>query len=526
MTSNGKRDRDEVFVEYTKSICPVCKVVVDAQVNIRGGKVYLRKRCREHSWFEALVYGDARAYVASARFNKPGSIPLAFQTEVVDGCPSDCGLCPEHKQHACLGIVEVNTACNLDCPICFADSGHQPDGYAITVEQCARMLDVFVASEGEAEVVMFSGGEPTIHKHLLEFVDLALARPIRNVVVNTNGVRLARDPAFAGALGQRNGRGGKSVSVYLQFDGFDERTHREIRGTDLREIKQQALDKCATVGLTVTLAAAIEQGVNEHEVGAILRFGVAHAAVRSVVFQPVTHAGRHREFDPLRRLSNSDVIELIAAQCPDWLRPEDFVPVPCCFPTCRSISYLITDGENAVPIPRLLNVEDYLDYVANRVLPDVEIRAALERLWSASAFPGTQTSAASLAATVPQLECEACGINISEAVRELGERAFMLVVQDFQDPYTLNVKQLMKCCVEEITPDGRLIPFCAYNSVGYREQVRAQMSGVPVADVVPNATELGPLLADSPYGSKIARAGEVTRPGCDATNVGSRAVRP
>jgi hypothetical protein len=102
----------------------------------------------------------------------------------------------------------------------------------------------------------------------------------------------------------------------------------------------------------------------------------------------------------------------------------------------------------------------------------------------------------------------------------------MVVVQDFQDPYTLNVKQLMKCCVEEITPDGRLIPFCAYNSVGYREQIRAQMSGVSVADVVPNATELRPLVADSPYGSKIARAGELTRPGRDATNVGRRAVRP
>jgi 7,8-dihydro-6-hydroxymethylpterin dimethyltransferase len=525
MTSEGKRDRDEVFIEYTKSICPVCKVVVDAQVNIRAGKVYLCKRCREHGWFEALVYGDADAYVASARFNKPGTIPLRFQTEVVHGCPSDCGLCPEHKQHACLGIVEVNTGCNLDCPICFADSGHQPDGYAITVEQCTRMLDAFVASEGEAEVVMFSGGEPTIHKHLLEFVDLALARPIRNVVVNTNGVRLARDASFAAALGERNGRAGKSASVYLQFDGFEERTHREIRGTDLREIKQRALDACAAAGLTVTLAAAIERGVNEHEVGAVLRFGVEHRAVRSVVFQPVTHAGRHVEFDPMHRLTNSDVIELIAAQCPDWLRPTDFVPVPCCFPTCRSITYLISDGDTVVPIPRLVDVDDYLDYLSNRVLPDAAIRAALEKLWSASAFPGTQTSTVSLAATAPHLECGSCGLDVPQAVRRLGERAFMVVVQDFQDPYTLNVKQLMKCCVEEITPDGRLIPFCAYNSVGCREQVRAQISGVPVADVVPNATEMRPLIADSPYGSKIAR-GAIARPGRDATNVGRPAVPP
>jgi uncharacterized radical SAM superfamily Fe-S cluster-containing enzyme len=106
-----KRDRDEVFLEYTKSICPVCKAVTDGQVNIRDGKVYLRKRCKEHGWFEALVYGDAQMYLDSARFNKPGTIPLAFQTEVREGCPSDCGLCPEHKQHACLGIIEVNTGC-------------------------------------------------------------------------------------------------------------------------------------------------------------------------------------------------------------------------------------------------------------------------------------------------------------------------------------------------------------------------------------------------------------------------------
>src|SRR6266700_5299877 len=175
----GKRDRDEVFVEYTKSVCPVCKVVVDAQVNIRSGKVYLRKRCREHGWFEALVYGDAQAYLESARFNKPGTIPLAFQTEVVEGCPSDCGLCPEHKQHACLGIIEVNTNCNLDCPICFADSGHQPDGFSLTMDQVEAGLDAFVRSEGEPEVVMFSGGEPTIHPEILGFMKMATEKGVK-----------------------------------------------------------------------------------------------------------------------------------------------------------------------------------------------------------------------------------------------------------------------------------------------------------------------------------------------------------
>ncbi|WP_043267190.1 radical SAM protein [Streptomyces sp. CT34] len=505
-----KVDRDEVFVEFTKSICPMCKAPVDAQVNIRENKVYLRKRCREHGEFEALVYGDAEEYLASARFNKPGTIPLVFQTEVKDGCPSDCGLCPEHKQHACLGIIEVNTGCNLDCPICFADSGHQSDGYSITHEQCERMLDVFVESEGEAEVVMFSGGEPTIHKHILDFIDLSQARPIKNVNLNTNGIRLATDKNFVAELGQRNQVPGKSVNIYLQFDGFDERTHREIRGRDLRAFKQRALDNCAEAGLTVTLVAAVERGLNEHELGAIIEYGIDHPAVRSVAFQPVTHSGRHVPFDPLNRLTNPDVIRLINEQRPDWFQKGDFFPVPCCFPTCRSITYLLVDGKpgsrTVVPIPRLLNVEDYLDYVTNRVMPDTRVREALEKLWSASAFMGTKTTQEKLRATAEALDCaDACGIDLPQAVKQLNDKAFMVVVQDFQDPYTLNVKQLMKCCVEEITPDGRLIPFCAYNSVGYREQVRAEMSGVPVADVVPNALPLADRLTTTSHGSKTAR---------------------
>jgi uncharacterized radical SAM superfamily Fe-S cluster-containing enzyme len=220
------------------------------------------------------------------------------------------------------------------------------------------------------------------------------------------------------ALGERN-RPGRAVNVYLQFDGLDERTHREIRGRDLRETKQRALDNCAAAGLTVTLVAAVERGLNEHELGAVIEYALAHPAVRSVSFQPVTHSGRHVPFDPLNRLTNSDIIHLIAEQRPDWFRPSDFFPVPCCFPTCRSITYLLCEGTpgepdfGLVPIPRLLNVADHLDYVANRVVPDHAIREALEKLWSASAFMGTDTTSEQLAAprrrwTVPTRAGSTC----------------------------------------------------------------------------------------------------------------------
>lgn len=502
-----RTDRDEVFLELTKSICPVCKRVLDAEVNVRDDKVFLRKRCADHGEFEALVYGDAQMYMDSMRFNKPGTLPLQTQTEVVNGCPLDCGLCPEHKQHACVGLIEVNSNCNLDCPICFADSGHQPDGFSLTSAQVEAGIDAFVRAEGEPDVLMLSGGEPSIHPQILEFIAKARAKRIRHVVLNTNGIRLASDRAFAAALAEQR------TSIYLQFDGLREDTHIAIRGRDLREIKRRALANCEEAGLSVTLVAAVEKGVNDDELGDILRFGFRHPAVHSVVFQPVTHAGRHLAFDPLERLTNSDVIHAIVEQMPETFVSSDFFPVPCCAPTCRSVTYLLIDGDDIVPIPRILNVEDHLDYVTNRVLPDPTIRGALEKLWSASAVPGSDTTAESLA-------CATCAIDLPEAVRDLTNKAFMIVIQDFQDAYTLNVRQLMKCCVEQITPDGRLIPFCAYNSVGYREEVRAQLTGSAVADVVPNALELRPLVRPGPHGSMIAVEATSAVASRDERNVG------
>ncbi|TMC36076.1 MAG: radical SAM protein, partial [Chloroflexi bacterium] len=148
--------------------------MIDAQILFRNNQVVMRKRCPSHGWFEALVFGDARLYAEIAPYNKPGTLPLKFQTEVKDGCPHDCGLCPEHKQHACLALIEINAGCNLDCPLCFANSGTHlaRDGFELDARQVGFMLDTFVAAEGSPEVVQLSGGEPTLHPQLPEFVGL------------------------------------------------------------------------------------------------------------------------------------------------------------------------------------------------------------------------------------------------------------------------------------------------------------------------------------------------------------------
>ncbi len=450
------------------SICPRCKIVLDAELVARDGRVLLSRECPDHGLFEAVVYGDADRYQEIQRFSKPGQAPLERQTGTVAGCPHDCGICPEHAQHTCLGIIEVTTACNLDCPICFAESGTRQSGhgFSLTLEQVESMLDAFVRAEGEPESVQLSGGEPSVHPQILEMLAAAKRREIPLVMLNTNGIRLARDPEFAVALAELG------VHVYLQFDGFDATTQIAIRGKRLTEEKLRALRRCADAGVSVSLAAAIERGVNEHEVGAIVRFGIEHPAVTGVFFQPVTHSGRFLvDSNPLDKLTNSDVIEAIAEQLPAWFRRDDFVPVPCCSPACRSATFALYDGEDVLPLTRLVDVELYLDYVTNRAIPDLEVREALEGLWSAKAAGGSEPVA-------ERLDCVACATAIPAELREVVARGFMVVVQDFQDPYTLDLGKLRKCCVSEVTPDGRLIPFCAYNSVGYREQVRAEMSHV------------------------------------------------
>ena len=466
MTGRVKQDADYIFHELTRSICPECKTLIDAQIIIRANKVYMRKRCPQHGWFEGLISSDAEMYVDSIKFNKPGTLPLQHTTKVVDGCPMDCGLCPEHKQHICLAIIEVNTGCNLNCPICFANAG---PGYSLTMEQVESMLDRFVETEGNPEVVQFSGGEPTLHPRILDMVQAAQDRGIGHVMINTNGVRIARDDRFLEGLARLK------PAIYFQFDGLEDSTYRAIRGEDLLETKLKALDRLAQAGLDVGLVAAVERGVNDHEVGAVLKSGLGHPAVRGVIFQPVTHVGRHIDFDPMARMAIPDIIHGIVDQTGGLFTLKDFVPVPCCFPTCQVNSYVLTDGSEVLPLPRFLDVDKYLDYITNRAFPSppsaADIQSALEGLWSASAVAGAERTA-----RLFQGACggEGCDIPLVSGanMQQMKNYVFQIAIKDFLDAYTFSVKQVMKCCVAVLVPDGRAIPFCAYNTIGYREQVR------------------------------------------------------
>jgi uncharacterized radical SAM superfamily Fe-S cluster-containing enzyme len=463
-----KHDVDYVFFELTRSICPVCRRVIDAHILLRNNKVYMRKRCPEHGLFEGLVYGDAQAYTSHARFNKPGTVPLAYTTAIQHGCPHDCGLCPDHQQHACLGIIEVNSACNMDCPLCFANAGH---GFNLTLEEVEGILDHLVETEGSPEVVQFSGGEPSIHPQIIEMMWVAKRRNIRHVMLNTNGKRIAGDDAFLEQLAALR------PSIYFQFDGFERETYRLLRGEpDILPQKLRALDRLAEIGANVVLVPAVDRFINLHEVGAIVSFGLQHPAVRGINFQPAFMSGRHIPHDPMQRLTIPDILVALEQQTGGMLLVSDFVPVPCCFPTCNSVTYLLHDEETTLPLTRVLNVEDYLDYITNRAVPDLseEIKTALEGLWSSSAVAGSDKFAQQFS-----LSCAACGLpganGLGLDLAAFARKIFMVMLQDFMDPWTFNQKNVMKCCKEILLPDGKQIPFCAYNNVGYREQARAQL---------------------------------------------------
>lgn len=461
--------RDHVFQEITRSLCPECRRVIDAQVLIRKGKVYLRKRCPEHGWHEALVSSDADWYLASLKFNKPGAIPYTFATGVERGCPYDCGLCPEHQQHTCLAIIEITSRCNLACSTCFANAGA---GYDLSVEQVEKMLDRLVEAEGKPEVVQISGGEPTVHPQLLDILAAVRKRNITHVMLNTNGIRLAQDPQLARQLAPFK------PTIYLQFDGVSPRPFQELRGRDLRTVKQQALDNLAEAGLTAVLVATVVQGVNDGEIGDVLRYGLSQPCVVGVSYQPATFAGRcldHR--DPLNRATLPDVLHALESQAHGQFRVSDFLPVPCPHPTCGASTYAYREGEELIPIPRLLNVDDYLDFITNRSVPEMstEIREVLEGLWSMSAVPGSEK-------TTGNLTCVACNMNVPlpADLDTLRRKFFMIHVHGFMDEHTFDLKRLMKCCIHELLPDGRAVPFCAYNNLGIREQVKQeQMERVP-----------------------------------------------
>jgi len=343
-----------LFLGQTTSLCETCLGLVPAKIIEQDGGIYYSKRCPEHGVMKTLVSDDPVYWRRTLEYLKPGDRPLQPHTRTERGCPWDCGLCPDHEQHSCLAIVEINEACNLACPVCFADSSPKRNTHR-SLAEVERMFDALVASEGEPDLVQISGGEPTIHPQILEVIAAARRRPIKHVMLNTNGIRIAEDPAFVDALAEFK----PGFEVYLQFDSLNDEALKNIRGAALSRIRRQALANLEARNISTTLVCTVKRGVNDDEIGAIVRHALTYKCVRGVNFQPVQDAGRNEGFDPkTNRIVLSEIRRRIVEDS-GIFADGDMIPLPC-NPASISIGYGVRNGATVIPLTSLVPREALL----------------------------------------------------------------------------------------------------------------------------------------------------------------------
>ncbi|HEX3643660.1 MAG TPA: radical SAM protein [Ktedonobacteraceae bacterium] len=454
-----RHDRPYIYHNFTNSLCPICLKVIQAKVILQNNKVYMLKTCPEHGAMRTLPSSDAAYYLSQSQYNKPGTLPRHFQTPVEKGCPLDCGLCTDHEQHTCLALVEITEACNLRCPTCFANSDV---GRFAPLAEVEKMLDTVVENEGYADVVQFSGGEPTIHPQLFEILEMARKKRIKAMMINTNGVRIARDEEFVRRLSAFKG----NFEVYLQFDGFRQSTYEALRGLDLRESKMRAIANLTKYEIPINLTATLKRNVNEDEIGEIIKFGIAEKMVRGITFQPITNVGRHGDFNALDRTTIPDVIRAIDEQTGGMFRQTDFVPLPC-HSDCISMTYAYVKGKKVRPLPRYIDVKSYLDVIGNQINFRVEdmkgvVGSALMRLWSASMPLSTVNALHDFSCCLPVAPQ---ALSQAEHGSLLYENMFRIVIIAFMDAWNFDVRSAKKCCVHHVLPDGKIMPFCSYNTL-------------------------------------------------------------
>src|SRR5947209_13166714 len=333
-----RKSANYLFHGQTTSLCETCLELVPAKVIIEDDKVFYLKRCRDHGVQKTLISDDLDYWRQQKLWIKPGDRPLMAQTRTEAGCPFDCGLCPDHEQHSCLAIIEINEACNLACPVCFANAtdihgSHRP------LAVIEAMLDALVESEGEPDLVQLSGGEPTIHPDFFAILDAVKRRPIRHVMINTNGLRIAQDRAFVERLASYAPR----LEVYLQFDSLNDDALVELRGAKLARIRREALEALEEVGLSTTLVAVVKRGVNDGEIGDIIRHALTCKCVRGLTFQPLQDDGRNEHFDAnANRVLLTQIRREVGKS--GVFATEDMIPLPC-NPDQISIGYALRQGD-------------------------------------------------------------------------------------------------------------------------------------------------------------------------------------
>jgi len=454
----AERGRPYLFYDVAMTICSRCYRKLEGKIVFQDDKVLLLKRCPVHGAERVLLADDVDYYRRCRElFIKKPEMPLVYNTPVKWGCPYDCGLCTDHEQHSCLSLVEVTDCCNLRCPVCYANSGPERTEHR-SPALIEKMLDAVVRNEGHPDVVQLSGGEPTLHPDFFTIVKLAKARPIRHLMVNSNGLKIAQDQDFVKRLAEI-----EDFEVYLQFDSFEREALLDLRGGDLRSVRERALERLNKHNISTTLVVTLRKGLNDGEIGKVIDYALTQPCVRGVTLQPIQDAGRLEKFDPATdRLTLTEVRRKILEQT-SVFQAEDVIPVPC-HPDSLAMAYALKIDGKAAPLTRFVPPGVLINGARNTIVYEEEqgVRDCLFKLFA------TNHSPESGAESLRELLC--CLPKIAAPANLSYQNIFRVLIVQFIDAYAFDVRSVKKTCIHIVHPDGRLIPFDTYN-LFYRDEL-------------------------------------------------------
>lgn len=464
-------------IAETESVCPECLARIPAQRVAYGEEIRLNKHCPDHGDFSTVVWRGAPAIETWARPKLPSHPDKPF-TPVGRGCPYDCGLCPDHRQHSCCVLLEVTYRCDLRCAVCFASAGGKvmPDPDMATIEMWYRRL----LEAGGPYNIQLSGGEPCQRDDLPEIIALGRRLGFTFFQVNTNGLRLARDADYLQRLCDAG-----LTTVFLQFDGTHDEVHRALRGRALAAQKEAAIRRCAEHGVGVVLVPTLVPGINTDEIGAIIDYALRFApAVRGVHFQPISYFGRYPEAPAdAGRITIPEVISAIAAQTGGAIHAESFCPPGSENALCSfHANFVIMPDGRLTPLTSH-SAGHSAAHSAGRSCcgtpPPAKQGAARAREYVAlqwAAPPAAEPAAEPGAVPAAQACCSGGNDGQLDSISfepNMGEwdtllqraktHTFCISGMAFQDAWTLDLERLRDCCIHVVSREGKLIPFCAYN---------------------------------------------------------------
>lgn len=440
------KQRDYIYYDFTLSLCSKCLKRVFAKIIFEENNVFMLKTCPTHGPEKVLISTDVNYYKLCRDFMKKSEMPVKFNTPVKWGCPYDCGLCTDHEQHSCVSVLEVTDRCNLTCPTCYASSS-PTFGNHRTLDEIRFMLDKIVENEGEPDVVQISGGEPTIHPNFFEILDEAKKRPIKHLMLNTNGIKIATEEGFAEKLAKYTPR----FEIYLQFDSLDKDALKKIRGVDLTEIRKKAIDKLNKLNLSTNLVVTLQKGVNTSEIGKIIDYAIKQQCIRGITFQPVQVAGRNENFNPeIERYTMSEVRQAILDQCKIF-KADDLIPVPC-NPDALVMGYALKFDGKIHPLTRYINPRELLDQTRDTITYeyDPEMRKKVIKLFSTNkTCDSAKDDMEGLLCCLPKIKIPTLNYT----------NMFRIIIMRFMDAYDFDIRAVKKSCVHIVNTEGKIIPF-------------------------------------------------------------------